>query len=410
MRVAVIGAGISGIAAADALSGRADVTVFEAASAIGGHTDTHAILAGSRLYRVDSGFIVFNAVNYPQFSAWLAELGVPSQDTDMSFGVMNRRTGLEYGSRGLRALFCQRRNLGAPRYLRMLADIRRFYREALLLDEEDGRTLGEFLAQGRYGGGFEEDHLVPMCAALWSLPAGDARTVPVAHVAAFMKQHRMLQFGGRPDWRVVAGGSGRYLEAFQRRFPGTIHRSEPVSRVLRQPGRVVVETPRRRETFDAVVMACHSDQALAVLGDASVQEQRILGAIRYRQNRAVVHSDRSVMPRHRAAWSSWNVAVDGAHTEVSYWMNRLQSLDPRQPFFVTLNPQREPRDVWSERSYAHPVFDTAARAAQRRRAEISGVRGTYYCGAYWGWGFHEDGFVSGREAAADVLREVSRVA
>lgn len=304
MKVAVIGAGIAGIAAADALSGRVDVTLFESANGIGGHTDTHAILAGGRLYRVDSGFIVFNTINYPQFSAWLEGLGVPAQDTDMSFGVVNRRSGLEYGSRGLRALFGQRRNLLRPRFVRMLADLRRFYREAVELSGTDGRTVGEFLEQGGYGQGFVEDHIVPMCAALWSLPAGDARAVPVAHVAAFMKHHRMLQFGGRPWWRVVSGGSSRYLEAFEQQFRGTIRCAEPVTRVVRQPGRVMVESRRHREPFDAVVMACHSDQALALLEDATELEQDVLGAIRYQRNCAVVHSDPSVMPRNPSAWSS----------------------------------------------------------------------------------------------------------
>ena len=408
MKVAVIGAGISGISAAHALQRKAEVTVFEAARRIGGHTDTHAILAGGRTYRVDSGFIVFNAENYPRFSRWLAELGVASRPTDMSFGVSNRVTGLEYGTSTMSALFCQRRNLLSPRFLRMLADVRRFYRQARSLAADDERTLGQYLGAAGYSKGFVEDHLAPMCGALWSLPAQQALDVPVAHVVAFMAHHRMLELGGRPQWRVVEGGSSRYLAAFARRFCGTLRIGDAVRGLTRQPDQVVVESRSGRHRFDAVVLACHSDQALRLLTDPSAAERQILGAIGYRRNRAVVHSDPSVMPSCRDAWSSWNARVDGqtgSECQVSYWMNRLQGLGDEQSFFVTLNPSRPLADVWSERDYAHPAFTLAARRAQARRAEINGVRGTWYCGAYWGWGFHEDGFASGLEVAEQMVRE-----
>lgn len=413
MRIAIIGAGISGIAAAHALQDQADVTVFEAARRIGGHTDTHAILSRGRTYRVDSGFIVFNRDNYPRFSAWLDELGVASRPSDMSFGVSNRRTGLEYGTHNLNALFCQRRSLASLRFLAMLRDLRRFYREAAGVTEDDQRTLGRYLEDGGFGPGFRDDHLLPMCAALWSLPGADALNVPVAHVVAFMAQHRMLQLSGRPEWRVVAGGSSAYIDAFANVFRGSIRPGEPVLSVARQPSQVIVTTRSGRQPFDAVVMACHSDQALALLDDPSTAEREVLGAIRYQRNLAVVHSDPTVMPRQRRAWSSWNAVVDaeGPRTcRVTYWMNRLQSLDGPTPFFVTLNPDRQLADAWSEREYAHPVFTSQARAAQKRRDEIQGVRNTYYCGAYWGWGFHEDGFVSGLEAARSIRRESVRAA
>jgi len=406
VKVAVIGAGISGLAAAHALQHDADVTVFEAARRIGGHTDTHAILTGGRTYRVDSGFIVFNHDNYPGFSAWLDELGVESQPSDMSFGVSNRRTGLEYGTRNLNALFCQRNRAVSPRFLAMLHDLRRFYREAGNVGDNDPRSLGRFLSDGGYGAGFVEDHLVPMCAALWSLPNVDALKVPVAHVVAFMAQHRMLQVAGRPQWRVVRGGSGSYLKAFADRFHGTLRPGEPVLSVARQASQALVTTRSGRYSFDAVLLACHSDQALAVLEDPSPAEREILGAIRYQDNVAVVHSDPSVMPLQRRAWSSWNAVADEPDTcQVTYWMNCLQSLDGPQPFFVTLNPQRALESVWCERHYSHPVFTAEARAAQRRHHEIDGARNTYYCGAYWGWGFHEDGFSSGVRAAAAMRRE-----
>lgn len=406
MKVAIVGAGISGLAAAHALQDRADVTVFEAAQRIGGHNDTHAILTGGRTYRVDSGFIVFNRENYPGFSVWLDELGVEVQPSDMSFGVSNRRTGLEYGTRNLNALFCQRRSAVSPRFLTMLRDLRRFYRDAAAVTADDGRSLTEFLAQGGYGAGFAEDHLVPMCAALWSLPNQNAREVPVAHVVAFMAHHRMLQLAGRPQWLVVKGGSGAYLDAFAASFSGTLRPGEPVLSVARQPSQAVVTTRSGRHVFDAVVLACHSDQALGLLADPSREEREILGAIRYQENVAVVHSDPSVMPRQRRAWSSWNaVAGESATCQVTYWMNLLQSLDGPQPFFVTLNPERELDHVWCRRHYAHPVFSAEARAAQRRYDEINGVRSTWYAGAYWGWGFHEDGFASGVRVAEAMGRE-----
>lgn len=413
MKVAVVGAGISGISAAHVLQGRADVTVFEAARRIGGHTDTHAILTSDCTYRVDSGFIVFNAHNYPRFCAWLDELGVASRPSDMSFGVSHRGTGLEYGTRSLNALFCQRRNLASPRFLGMLRDLRRFYRQAAGLDPADARTLGAYLRDEGYGNGFVEDHLAPMCAALWSLPATGVAQVPVTHVVAFMAQHRMLQLGGRPEWRVVSGGSATYLGAFARRFGGRIRPGDAVHGVVRRGDRVELTSTSGRHRFDAVVLACHSDQALALLQDPSAAERQVLGAIRYQPNRVVVHSDASVMPRRRQAWSSWNAVVDPANPgvcQVSYWMNRLQSIPGDQQFFVTLNPLQPLAQVWSERNYAHPVFTPDARRAQARRAEISGHRNTYYCGAYWGWGFHEDGFASGLEAAAEIQEGNSRAA
>ena len=413
MRVAVVGAGISGISAAHALQDQAEVVLFEAARRIGGHTDTHAILTDNRTYRVDSGFIVFNADNYPRFCAWLDELGVSSLESDMSFGVSHRGTGLEYGTRSLNALFCQRRNLASPRFLGMLRDLRRFYRDAAGLDPAETRTLDAYLRDEGYGVGFVEDHLAPMCAALWSLPATGVAQVPIAHVVAFMAHHRMLQLGGRPVWRVVSGGSTSYLEAFAQRFRGRIRPGDPVHGIVRRGDQVELTSASGRHRFDAVVMACHSDQALALLHDPSAAERQVLGAIRYQPNRVVVHSDASVMPRRRQAWSSWNAVVDPAQPgvcQVSYWMNRLQSIPGDQQFFVTLNPVRPLAQVWSEREYAHPVFTPEARRAQARRAEISGHRHTHYCGAYWGWGFHEDGFASGLRVAAEMSEGESRAA
>jgi predicted NAD/FAD-binding protein len=412
VKIAIVGSGISGIAAAHLLQNPPlseqrpepiEVVIFEADGRIGGHTDTHAILVGGRSYAVDSGFIIFNRDNYPLFSAWLDELGVASQPTNMSFGVRNAELGIEYGTQNLNALISQRRNAFSPRFLRMLHDLRRFYREAQALDLDETVTLGQLVRQQGYRQGFVRDHLWPMCAALWSLPLGSVEHVPAAHVVAFMAHHKLLQLHGRPEWRVVQGGSARYVDAFLRAFRGEVRLNEPVHAISRRPDGVIVRSRSGERRFDAVVMACHSDQSLALLADPSTAEREILAAIGYQPNKVVVHSDPRVMPHSRRAWSSWNGLVNGAaeHTcQVSYWMNRLQGLSGPTDFFVTLNPTQPLTNVWCRRHYSHPVFTAEARMAQRRRHEINGVNNTYYCGAYWGWGFHEDGFAS----ALDVVR------
>ena len=398
MRVAVVGGGVSGLAAAHACEAFAEVTLFEALPRLGGHTDTHHLLVDGRSYSVDSGFIVFNRANYPRFSAWLDELGVRSRPTEMSFGV-STAAGLEYGTSGLGAVFCQRRNAVRPGFLRMLNDIRRFYRHADSISDDDGRTLDAYLEAERYSTAFREQHLLPMCAALWSAPREGARELPIGHVAAFMANHGLTRWRGRPHWRVVGGGSSSYVRAFADTFGGKVWLGCAVRDLARDTAGVTVSTERGSERFDYVVLACHSDEALALL-DATPEEQRVLGAIRYRPNRAVLHSDASVMPRDRAAWSSWNVhaAADGRF-EFTYWMNRLQGLGAGPQFFVTLNPVRPLAGAWVEREYRHPVFSVGAKGAQARVDGISGRRRTVYCGAWRGWGFHEDGFASGVEAA-----------
>lgn len=413
MKVAVVGSGISGIAAAWGLRDRAQVVLYEALTRLGGHTDTHAILNQGRSYAVDSGFIVFNQDNYPRFSSWLDELQVPSQPSDMSFSVRNDVSGVEYGSCGLGALLCQRRNALSPGFLGMLADLRRFYGDARSLPVRESMTLGRLVEERGYGKRFVQDHLVPMCGALWSLPDAKVTELPAAHVIAFMEHHKMLQLGERPEWRVVRGGSSRYLKAFAERFDGEIRLSDPVRSVDRTGASVAVCSQSGTRHFDAVVLACHSNQALALLADPTARERAVLGAIPYQRNRVVVHSDASVMPHHRRAWSSWNALVnDGSSNscQVTYWMNRLQGLPEGQQFFVTLNPSGRLRNVWSVREYEHPVFTPAARAAQKRRAEINGANNTFYCGAYWGWGFHEDGFASAMDVVSLLQERVSHAA
>ncbi len=396
MRVAIVGGGISGMAAAYACQDFADVVLFEAAARLGGHTDTHRLLVDGRAYSIDSGFIVFNRPNYPLFSRWLDELGLASQPTEMSFGV-SRAEGLEYGTARLNALFCQRRNLVRPAFLNMLNDIRRFYRRAGTIAADDARPLHVFLRDERYSRAFAEHHLLPMCAALWSAP--QAGQLAIGHVATFMVNHGMTKWRGRPQWRVLRGGSNTYVQAFAESFRGAIHQHCPVRSMRRDDSGAVLTTDRDEQRFDYVIIACHSDQALALV-DATREERSVLGAIAYQPNRAVLHSDASVMPANPSAWSSWNVHVDlRGRYEFTYWMNRLQGLPDAPHFFVTLNPHRPLRSVWVERDYRHPIFAVGVAAAQRRLGRIGPRLRTLYCGAWCGWGFHEDGFRSGVEAA-----------
>jgi len=303
MRVAVIGAGISGVACADRLDAHADVMLFEAAPRIGGHTDTHQFdLEGVRA-AIDSGFIVFNRHTYPNFDAWLTQLGVPSRETDMSFSVRNARSGLEYGTDSLQALFCQRFNALSPSFLGMLNDIRTFYRLAAdLAPQEAVLSVEAWCRLHNLGDAFVEDHLAPMCAALWSQSTGEARSIAIGHVVRFMDNHRMLQFRDRPVWRVIEGGSSRYLDAFMAQFTGRICTSTAIQEVRRRTNGVEVRWRGGSASFDAVVLACHTDQALALLRDACVAERQALGAIRYSRNRVLVHTDSRIMPRRRQAW------------------------------------------------------------------------------------------------------------
>lgn len=413
MRIAVIGAGVAGLASAYRLSREHQVTLYEANGYLGGHTHTHRIEQAGRHYDVDTGFIVFNPERYPLFTRMLDELDVPSQPTSMSFSVQNAASGLEYGAANLDTLFCQRRNLASPRFLGMLKDLRRFYREApdLLRLPEPGPSLGDYLAENRYGDAFRDDHLVPMAAALWSSPAQRIMAFPARYLVQFMANHQMLQVARRPQWRVVQGGSSRYVDALRRCWSVREMPSLPVVGVRRLQDRVVVATRGGHQTYDQVVMACHSDQALRLLEDPSPAERDILGAIPYQENDVVLHTDASVLPRNRKAWSAWNAYVP-AHPArqctVSYCMNILQGIRSDRPFIVTLNRSEDidPGSVLARMRYEHPVHTAACVAAQARKPEISGQRRTWYAGAYWGWGFHEDGMRS----AMDVVQGLEGLA
>ena len=406
MRIAVVGSGIAGLGSAWLLSRNHEVVLFEKDARPGGHTDTHDIALGSRRHAVDTGFIVYNEQHYPLLTRLFATLGIESQATTMGFSAQDAATGLEYNAGSLRGLFCQKRNLASPRFWRMLADLRRFYREApaLLQAAEPGPTLGEYLQQNNFSPVFRDDHLVPMASALWSSPPGRILEFPAIELVRFMANHHMLQVSGRPSWRVVCGGSQRYVDAMRRRWTVAERFGCPVTGVCRAGGQVTVRSVAGEERFDHVVLACHADDALAILEDAGAEEQDILGGLGYQDNDVVLHTDRNMLPRNPRAWAAWNAHIPAdrdAPCSVSYWMNALQSIESSEPLIVSLNRTHEiePARILRRLAYRHPVQTAASTQARKRKAEIQGRSGTWFAGACWGFGFHEDGLRSAHEIA-----------
>lgn len=405
MRVAVVGGGISGLVCAYRLSRTHDVTLFEAKDRLGGHSNTVEVELGGHSCHVDTGFVVYNETNYPLFSALLAELGVATQPAEMSFSVSSGSEDFEYRGNGL-GLWAQPSNALRPSFSRLLVDILRFNRDARRLLAEgqlEDLTLAELLARERYGAGLADRYLIPLGAAIWSADPASFADIPAETFARFLDNHGMLQLKGRPRWRTVTGGSGRYVEALSRCLAATgVRRERAVEKIVREPSGVTLLGEAGLQTYDVVVLAVHSNEALALLGDPSSAEREVLGAIGYRRNTAVLHTDDSMLPRRRRAWAAWNAylpPVPGGEPTVTYWMNRLQRLDTSVPLCVSLNRGAEidPSRVLGQWDYDHPVLDRAAVAAQHRRDEIQGHRRTWYCGAYWGYGFHEDGVASAVE-------------
>jgi predicted NAD/FAD-binding protein len=407
-RIAVVGSGISGLAAAWLLSKRHSVTLIEAADTLGGHTNTVDVTLEGRTFPVDTGFLVFNDRTYHNLCALFDHLGIASVASDMSFSVRVDEDRIEWAGSSLASVFAQKRNLVKPEFWGMLKDILHFNRESTALVEQGVSapgTLGQFLERGGYGRAFREWYLLPMSAAIWSCPTASMLGYPASTFLRFCYNHGLLQVNGRPKWRSVAGGGREYVRRLAADIDAVRLRT-PVLGVRRGADGVQVLTARGADRFDAIVLATHSDQAAAMLEDADADERAVLGAVGYQPNEAWLHTDASLLPRARDAWSAWNyltgeARLDGRPVSVSYLINMLQPLPCKAPVIVTLNPAREPRpaSVIRRIAYAHPVFDVAAIEAQRRLPAIQGRRNTWFCGAWTGYGFHEDGLKSGLAVA-----------
>lgn len=403
MRIAIVGAGVSGLTTAHLLGRRHDVTVIEADTRPGGHANTVTLESDGRTQHLDTGFIVYNNRNYPNFERLLAELGVASQPSNMSFGVSDRQGRFEYASTSLGGVFATARNAVSPAFYRMLLEVPKFQRAAERLIESgegDGLSLRDWLKQQRFSDAFVERLIVPQVAAVWSADPQQMWSFPATFLARFFHNHGMLALRDRPRWRTVTGGSRTYVEAITHALAERLRLGAPVQSIRRTDSHVEVTVrDGRPERFDHVVIATHSDQALALLADPTDGERQILGAIPYQENEAVLHTDLTLMPKRRRAWASWNYHLLDESTgsaAVTYHLNRLQRLSGDREYCVTLNlsDRIDPDKVLRRINYAHPVYTPESVAAQRRHGEISGVGRTHYCGAYWGWGFHEDGVAS----------------
>ena len=405
MNIAIVGGGVSGMLAAYLLHPEHQITVFEANDYIGGHIHTVPVRCDDRTYNVDTGFIVFNDWTYPHFTNLLHQLGVASQPSPMSFSVRCERTGIEYNGTTLNTLFAQRRNLFRLSFHRMWRDILRFNRtaKALLHDSDSIATLDDYLTTHGYSREFIEHYLLPMGASIWSAGPQQIRQFPIQSFVRFFHNHGMLTINRRPQWRTITNGSQQYAAALTRSYRERIRLNCPIRDVTRHGAHVTIR-PRHGEPerFDVAIMAVHSDQALALLTDATPEEREVLGAITYQENEVVLHTDESVLPRHSLAWAGWNYYIPrdaSARVIVTYNMNILQNLRAPRTFCVTLNRTNaiDPSKIIRRLTYHHPVYTQAAIAAQQRYDSVSGVNRTYFCGAYWGYGFHEDGVNSALE-------------
>jgi len=410
MKIAIIGSGIAGLTTAYYLHKTHDITLFEANNYIGGHTHTHDIDLAGKSWSIDTGFIVFNDWTYPNFIKLMDELKVSSQPSAMSFSVKCERTGIEYNGTTLNSLFAQRLNLFRPSFLRMIADILRFNKESpnWLEVGDDLTTLGEYLSTHNYSEVFTNHYIVPMGAAIWSSGADGILAFPARYFVRFFHNHGMLSVDNRPVWRVIQGGSRSYIEPLTQGFRDRIRLSAPIESVSRDSDGVTIKPQNEEaERFDAVVFACHSDQALKLLTDSSPIEREILEAIPYQENEAILHTDASVLPKKPLAWAAWNYHIPHEKRQLvalTYDMNILQSLDAPDTFCVTLNYAEaiNPAKIIKRLRYHHPVYTPKGILAQQRHGEISGINRTYYCGAYWGFGFHEDGVNSALKVVEQI--------
>ncbi len=416
MKIAIIGCGISGLSAAYYLRQDHELTLYESASRIGGHTATVDIDWQGRSYAIDTGFIVYNDWTYPNFIELMQTLGVATKPTEMSFSVRCDNSGLEYGGNNLSTLFAQRRNLLRPSFHKMLQDILRFNRESVR-DLDSGRlsattTLGDYLRDNGYGENFIQQYLLPMGSAIWSASIDGMDNFPLLFFIRFFKNHGLLSVSDRPQWHVIEGGSRAYLDPLTRDFSHQIQCNSKIASVSRRSGAVeLVMEDGHRAQYDQVVFACHSDQALALLGDATQAERDSLGAIAYQSNEVVLHTDDSLLPRSRRAWSSWNYWLrerDQKRAVLNYNMNILQGLEADTTFCVTLNATESivPEKIIDSYEYSHPVFSLQAIAAAKKIEDFNGLNRSWFAGAYLGNGFHEDGVVSGRKVA-DAINRIS---
>lgn len=415
MKIAIIGSGISGLTCGYYLHKQHDITVYEANDYIGGHTATKQVEIDDNRYEVDTGFIVYNDRTYPNFIAMMNEIGVKGVPTQMSFSVRNDGNGLEYNGHTISTLFAQKKNLLSPTFYRFIFEILRFNKLAKAnADVAIGNevTLGDFLNQHRFSSYFSENYILPMGAAIWSSTLADMRAFPLSFFLRFFLNHGLLEVTNRPQWYVIEGGSHAYIGPLTAGFQDKIRLSAPVATVKRDNAGVVVESNGEKERYDQVIFACHSDQALALLDAPSVAEQAVLGDMSYQANEVVLHTDTALLPREGAAWASWNYYLSGDQGEeqrlpaLTYNMNILQHIKAPHTFCVSLNSsdQIEPSKVLKTYTYHHPVFTVQSIAAQARKSDISGLNNTWYCGAYWHNGFHEDGVRS----ALDVVRALAQ--
>ncbi len=412
MKIAIVGSGIAGNVAAYHLREDHQVTVFEANDYVGGHTHTHDIVWDGQRYTLDSGFIVFNYKTYPFFTKLLKELEVPVQPSSMSFSVKCERSGLEYNGTTLNTLFAQRRNLLRPSFYRMIKDILRFNREApkVLSRPDMEMTLGEYLARGRYGDECIQRYLIPMGSAIWSANPSQMYAMPAQFFIRFFHNHGMLSVDDRPTWYVIQGGSKEYVGKLTTAFRDHIRTDSLVESISRNRAFVSVKVQNQPpERFDSIFIATHSDEALQLLSDATPLEQDVLRPMAYQENEAVLHTDEAMLPIRRRAWAAWNYHIP-AHQQnrvaVTYNLNILQNIQAPVQFCVTLNNSRgiSPSKIIKRMIYYHPVFTTESVLAQQRQAEINGINRTYFCGAYWRYGFHEDGVVSAFNALEHFRR------
>ena len=410
MKIAIIGSGISGLTAAYLLHDEHELTLYEANDYIGGHTHTHELEFEGKTWRVDSGFIVYNEKTYPNFIKLLRKLKIVSQKSSMGFSIKAPYKQLEYSGSSLNALFAQRRNLFRPSFYMMIKDVLRFNRVAKseLEGLVESMTIKEFLKQNKFSKQFIENYIIPMGAAIWSTSAEKTIEMPALFYIRFFQNHGLLQINNRPQWWVIKGGSKSYIEKIKKGFEKQIRLSSPVKKIIRHKNEVEVcfgKNGERSNKFDKVIIATHSDQALQILDNPNAKEKEILGALPYQENEALLHTDESILPKKKQTWSSWNYFLNEdtkVPVTLTYSMNILQSLTAKTHFLVTLNNSGniDPKKILKKLTYQHPLYTVEGVKSQKEKHLISGKNNTFYCGAYWGNGFHEDGVVS----ALDVCK------